>query len=86
MTINLTPQQIAWLQQFAAERGLASLDEAAQTVIAQVMLTDEFEEPDPEWVIPLLDEARAELARGEGIPLEEFSRRMDAHMAKLRDK
>ena len=88
MTINLTADQIAWLKHIAAERGYASLDAAAQAVIGDAMagIPPGFEEPDPEWVIPLLDEARAEFARGEGIPLEEFRRHMNEHMAKLRDK
>lgn len=88
MSINLTPAQIEWLGGIAAERGYASLDEAAQAVIAEAMagLPNGFEEPQDELVIPLLDEARNHLQNGGDIPLAAFSAAMDQHMAKLKNQ
>ena len=42
-----------------------------------------FKEPDPEWVVPLLDEARAELEQGEGIPLEAFQKHLRKRIKEL---
>ncbi len=88
MTITLPPEQIAWLEKFAQDRGFASASEAARALIAGAML-EETEDPDldgldPEWVIPLLDEARAEIERGEGIGLDDFLKHFDEHMHRLR--
>lgn len=90
MTINLTPAQMAWLKAYAAEHGIATLDEAAQTLIAQAMLAAQHEAGYPDlddldWVKPLLEEARAEFDKGRGSGLDEFETRMDAHVSKLRN-
>ena len=73
MTVNLTPQQIAWLEQVKAERGFASIDEAAQFYLAQAMLNAEpLDLDDLSWAKPLVDEALADLEAGvPTIPLEE---------------
>ena len=85
MTINLTNEQISWLKQIASERGYATIDEAAQAVIGDAMagIPPGFEEPDPVWVVPLLDEARAELERGEGISLEEYQKHLRKRIKEL---
>jgi Arc/MetJ-type ribon-helix-helix transcriptional regulator len=48
--------------------------EAIAFAVRQLAAPDE----DLSWVAPLLDEARAEIARGEGLSLEEFRTRMRA--------
>lgn len=73
MTVNLTPQQIAWLEQLKAERGFATIDEAAQAIVAEAMLHAEpLDLDDLSWAKPLVDEALADLEAGvKTIPLEE---------------
>ncbi len=85
MTINLTADQISWLKHIAAERGYATIDEAAQAIITDAMagIPQGFAEPDPEWVVPLLDEARAELERGQGIPLDDFRKHLRKRIDEL---
>jgi hypothetical protein len=39
---------------------------------------------DLSWVKPYLDEARAEIARGETISLEEFNAHVEERLSKLR--
>lgn len=66
MTITLTATQMAWLERFAAEQGFATLDEAAQALIAQAMMSPPpgFEDPDPQWVIPLIEDAEKDIVEG----------------------
>jgi antitoxin ParD1/3/4 len=86
MTVNLTPEQVAWLEKMVADGAFASVDEAARFYIAEAMLhAEDLDLDNLDWAKPLLDEARAELARGEGIPLEEFLRDFREHLAKLRN-
>lgn len=53
--------------------------EAIAFAVRQLASSDE----DLSWVTPLLDEARAEIARGEGLSLEEFRARMRARKGAL---
>ena len=80
MTINLTPQQIAWLQAFAAERGFASVDEAAQFLIGEAIRdVEDLDLDNLDWVKPYIDEAEEDIKRGAKlITLEEFK----AHLKK----
>lgn len=79
MTINLTPEQIAWLEKQVAGGSFASLDEAAQFYIGDAIAhAGEINLDDLDWAKPLIEEARAEIARGEGIPLADFK----AHLRK----
>lgn len=87
MTINLTPQQISWLEAFAAERGFTSVDEAAQFLIDEAIAGEELDLDDLSWAKPYLDEAETEIARGaKPISLDVFRQHLAAHMAKLRTK
>lgn len=70
MTITLTAEQRQWLETVVAEGRFASIEEAVQAALVGFMTMDaEF---DDDWVKPLLDEARADVARGETISLDEF--------------
>ena len=87
MTINLTPSQIAWLKELASERGYASLDEAAQAIVAEAMLhSEDIDLDNLDWVKPLLDEAREDIAQGRVISGDEFHAHMDARIARLKGK
>lgn len=83
MTITLPPEQIAWLEKLARDRGLSSVDEAAREVISGAMLDDE---DDLEWVKPLLDEAREDVRRGRVISSDDFFAKLDGRIAKHRAK
>ena len=84
MTINLTPEQIAWLQQRVADGSFASLDEAAQFFMGDAIAhAEEIDLDDLEWAKPLVDEARAEIERGEGIPLVEFKAHLKKRISEL---
>ncbi len=81
MTINLIPSQIEWLAAEVTAGRFGSIDEAAQAIINEHMARDL---DDLDWVEPLLDEARAEVARGEVLSLEEFNEDVDKLRAELR--
>ncbi len=51
--------------------------------VDHILVTDE-DLGDLSWAKPYLDEARAEIARGESISLEEFNAEVDKRLAKLR--
>lgn len=83
MTINLTPQQIAWLQAFAAERGFASVDEAAQFLIGEAIAdakTVGLDDLDPDEVKRLLEEAERDIAEGRMISGEAFKAHLKARI------
>jgi len=42
------------------------------------------DDDDLAWAKPYVDEARAEIARGEGIPLEEHKKRIAVRLAALK--
>lgn len=68
MTIQLSPEQQRWLEAQVAAGHFASLEQAVAVAIADLMATVE---DDLEWAKPLVDEAAAELDRGEGVPADE---------------
>ena len=68
MTIQLSPEQQQWLEAQVAAGNFSSLEEAVAVAIADLMATTE---DDLDWAKPLVDEAIAELDRGEGVPADE---------------
>ena len=83
MTITLTPEQQKRLEAAVAAGQFASVEEAVRLAVDRLML-DEAEHGDLSWVKPYLDEARAEIARGETISLEEFNAHAEERLSKLR--
>ncbi len=83
MPITLTPDQEAWLQAHVATGDFASIEEAARQLlderIAEIAAEDD---DDLEWAKPLLDEARASVARGDILTLEEHRARNATRRAK----
>jgi Arc/MetJ-type ribon-helix-helix transcriptional regulator len=82
ITLTLTPDQEAILAAAVARGEFASTEEAAKAVVFRGMSAIEGPsiEDDPEQVELLkeaLDEARAQVARGEYFTLEETLARMD---------
>ena len=68
MTIQLSPEQQRWLEAQVEAGHFASLEQAVAVAIADLMAAAE---DDLEWAKPLVDEAAAELDRGEGVPADE---------------
>jgi len=80
MTITLTPEQEAWIQAHVASGDFASVEEAARQLIDERIAGRAAEETDDlSWAKPYVDEARAAVARGEFVSLEEHK----AHNAVL---
>ena len=83
MTITLTPEQQKRLEAAVAAGQFASIEEAVRFAVDR-LIVEEAEYGDLAWVKPYLDEARAEIARGETISLEEFNAHVEERLSKLR--
>jgi antitoxin ParD1/3/4 len=85
MPITLTPEQEAWIQAHVAAGDFASIEEAARQLIddriAELAAVDD---DDMAWAKPLVDEARADIARGDVITIDEHRARNVARRAALR--
>jgi antitoxin ParD1/3/4 len=86
MTISLTPEQQAWINARIERGEFASIEEAVQQLIEERIGERELEEiDDMAWAKPLVDEALAEVERGEFITLEEHRARNAARLAAFKD-
>ena len=83
MTITLTPEQQKRLEAAVAAGQFASVEEAVRFAVDHFVLTD-ADLADLSWTKPYLDEARASLARGESVSLEEFNAHVEKRLSKLR--
>ena len=81
MNIVLPLAQQEWLEKRIAHGEFASADDAVQQMIAERMA---LEADNLEWAKPYVDEARAAVARGDVITLEEHEARMDDRLKALR--
>ncbi|GEP60719.1 hypothetical protein [Reyranella soli] len=68
MAIQLSPEQQRWLEAQVAAGHFASLEQAVAVAVADLMA---MAPDDLDWAKPLVDEAAAELDRGEGLPHDE---------------
>jgi len=85
MTITLNPDQEARIRIRVARGDFASVEEAARQLIDEALVERALEESDDmTWARPYVDEALAEVARGEEISLEEHKARNAARLAALR--
>jgi antitoxin ParD1/3/4 len=85
MTITLNPDQEAWLKTRVASGDFASVEDAARKLIDErIAELAHAEDDDMAWAKPYVDEALAEVARGEEITLEEHKARNAARLAALR--
>jgi antitoxin ParD1/3/4 len=85
MEITLTPEQESWLQAHVASGDFASIEEAARQLIDERIAERAAEESDDlAWAKPHVDEARAAVARGEFVTLEEHKAHNAALLASLR--
>jgi antitoxin ParD1/3/4 len=84
MTITLTPDQEAWLAAYVASGDFPSIEEAARRLIDERIAERQAEEiGDLTWAKPHVDEARAAVARGEFVSLEEHKAHNAALLASL---
>ncbi len=79
MTITLTPEQQKRLEAAVAAGQFASVEEAVRFAVDQLVVDDLG---DLSWAKPYLDEARAQIARGESHSLEEVFAETDAWLKK----
>jgi Arc/MetJ-type ribon-helix-helix transcriptional regulator len=79
MTITLTPEQQKRLEAAVAAGQFASVEEAVRFAVDQLVV-DEL--GDLSWAKPYLDEARAQIARGESLSVEEVFAETDAWLKK----
>ena len=84
MLIALTPEQEAWLTARVAAGAFVSIEEAAQRLLDERIAQFVVDEDDLEWTRPLLEEAEADLVRGDVLSLEEHRARNAARLAALR--
>jgi antitoxin ParD1/3/4 len=80
MTITLPRDQQEWLEAQVKAGAYDSVDEAVASIIAERM---SLEIDDLSWAKPLVDEARESPARGEGMTLDEYRKRMEERFGKL---
>jgi antitoxin ParD1/3/4 len=86
MTISLIPDQQTWIDARVARGEFPSVEEAARQLIDERILElDVDEDNDMAWAKPLVNEALAEVERGEFITLEEHRARNAARLAALKD-
>jgi antitoxin ParD1/3/4 len=69
MNIQLTPEQIAWLERKVSAGQYPSLEAAAAAAIGDTIAS---EADDLSWAKPLVEEARAAVARGEFLTHNQF--------------
>jgi antitoxin ParD1/3/4 len=85
MTVTLHPDQEEWLKTRVASGDFVSVEEAARQLIDERIAEREAEESDQmEWAKPYVDEALAEVERGDVITLEEHEARNEARLAAMR--
>ena len=84
MTITLNPDQEQWLRARVASGAFGSVEEAARQLIDERIAELSVQGiDDVTWAKPYVDEALADIARGDVLSLEEHNARMDARLAGL---
>ena len=81
MNISLPIEQQEWLEAEVAAGHFSSIDEAVAAAVAELKA---LIEDDLTWAKPYVDEARAEVARGDTISGEEFLEWLDERTESLR--
>ena len=64
MTITLSPDQLAWIQARVSEGAYSDLDETVRDLLATGIAEHADFEDDLAWAKPSVDEALADIARG----------------------
>jgi len=86
MTISLTPEQQSLLHAHVARGDFASIEQAARQLIDERIAERAIEEQDDlAWARPYVDEALADVARGDVISREEHRTRNAGRLAALKE-
>lgn len=83
MDIALTSEQEKWIGAHVAAGDFPLVEAAARQLIDDRIATLDVEGDDLAWARPFVDEARAAVARGEFITLEEHRARNSQRLAAL---
>jgi antitoxin ParD1/3/4 len=81
MNITLPAEQERWLKKRIANGEFHSAEDAVRQLIAERMIIDD---DDMAWARPLVDEARAAIAQGDKVSLEEAELDIDRVLASLK--
>jgi Arc/MetJ-type ribon-helix-helix transcriptional regulator len=84
MTVTLTPEQMRWLEEAVAQGRFSSVEEAVAVAVADLKMSIEAE--NLEWARPYIEEARAQVARGQVVEGEEFLGRLRQGIDALRGR
>lgn len=80
MKIDFNSDQIKWLDKQVAAGAYGSIEEAVRAAVSELMLINE---DDLEWAKPLVDEAKAAIARGEGMSSADAQAETEAYLRSL---
>ena len=79
MTITLTPEQQAWIEAHVARGEFASVSDAVREMVdARITELALLEADDLSWAKPLVNDALAEVAKGDVLTLDEYEARIAA--------
>jgi antitoxin ParD1/3/4 len=81
MNVTLPSDQQEWLEAEVAAGRFESIDDALAAAVAELMA---IEADDLAWAKPYVEQARASVARGDVSPGDEFFKRLEARLDKLR--
>ncbi len=84
MMITLTREQEAWIDAHVAAGHFSSFEDAVRQLIDERIVEIDQEGDDLAWAKPLVDDARAAVARGDVITIEEHRARNEMRLAALR--
>ena len=86
MSVDLTPEQEAWLSAHVARGDFPSVADAVRQLIDERIAERIAEASDDlAWAKRYVDEARADIARGDTLTRREHEARMDALLASMKD-
>ena len=81
MNISLPSEQQKWIEAEVAAGRFDSVDDALAAAVAELMSVGR---DDLAWAKPYVEQARASVARGDIISGEEFFKRLETRLNKLR--
>jgi antitoxin ParD1/3/4 len=85
MSVNLTPEQEAWLSAHVARGEFPSLADAVRQLIDERIAERMAEENDDlSWARPYVDQALADVAGGNVLTRQEQEARIDALLASMK--
>ena len=83
MSITLRRDQQEWLEAQVKAGAYDTVDEAIASILAERM---QLEGDDLSWAMPLVDEGRASIERGEVLTVEEHLAHVNETLKKIRDR